>query len=152
MGSVYARDVFVEVFDRVRATDAKTRSKPRRPTLRLCAPCENHAECGTHFLGIARRKLRSREARDPPRCKSVLSGRSYNPPAFQLGSSCVSNPIKTIVFWLVIVLSSVLLWQVVKAGATGNKEAEISFSRFMQDVDHGDVYEVTIAGSEVHGK
>src|SRR5438874_5675927 len=61
MGSVYARDVFVEVFDRVRATDAKTRSKPRRPTLRLCAPCENHAECGTHFLGITRRKLRSRE-------------------------------------------------------------------------------------------
>src|SRR5438094_4119795 len=66
MGSVYARDVFVEVFDRVRATDAKTRSKPRRPTLRLCAPCENHAECGTHFPGIARRKLRSREARHPP--------------------------------------------------------------------------------------
>ena len=64
----------------------------------------------------------------------------------------MSNPIKTIVFWLVILLSGVLLWQVVKAGGTGNKEAEISFSRFMQDVDHGDVYEVTIAGSEVHGK
>jgi hypothetical protein len=64
----------------------------------------------------------------------------------------VSNPIKTIAFWLVIVLSGVLLWQVVKAGGAGSKEAEISFSKFLRDVDRGDVSEVTIVGSEVHGK
>jgi len=64
----------------------------------------------------------------------------------------VSNPIKTIAFWLVILLSGVLLWQVVKAGGTGDKEAEISFSKFLQDVDRGDVSEVTIVGTEVHGK
>jgi len=64
----------------------------------------------------------------------------------------VPNRIKNIAFWLVIVLSGVLLWQVVKAGGSGNKEAEISFSKFMQDVDRGEVSEVTIIGSEVHGK
>ena len=62
------------------------------------------------------------------------------------------NRIRNIAFWLVIVLSAVLLWQVVKAGGSGNKEAEISFSKFLQDVEHGDVSEVTIVGSEVHGK
>jgi len=64
----------------------------------------------------------------------------------------VSNPVKTIAFWLVIVLSGVLLWQVVRAGGTGTKEMEISFSKFLQDVDRGDVSEVTIVGTEVHGK
>src|SRR5262245_10964496 len=29
---------------------------------------------------------------------------------------------------------------------------EISFSKFLQDVDHGDVNDVTIIGTEVHGK
>ena len=62
------------------------------------------------------------------------------------------NRIKNIAFWLVIVLSSVLLWQVVKAGDNGSKEAGISFSKFLQDVDRGEVSEVTIVGSEVHGK
>lgn len=64
----------------------------------------------------------------------------------------MSNPIKAIVFWMVILFSGVLLWQVVKAGGTGSKEAEISFSKFLQDVDHGDVNDITIIGSEIHGR
>jgi hypothetical protein len=44
------------------------------------------------------------------------------------------------------------MWQVVKAGDAGNKEAEIPFSRFLQDIDRGEVSQVTIVGSEVHGK
>lgn len=64
----------------------------------------------------------------------------------------MSNPVKAIAFWLVILFSGVLMWQVVKAGGSGTREAEISFSKFLQDVDHGDVSEVTIIGSEVHGK
>jgi FtsH Extracellular len=86
-----------------------------------------------------------------PDIKNALS-QSYNPPAFQPWSSCVPNRIKNIAFWMVILLSGVLMWQVLKAAGTGSKEAEISFSRFLQDVDHGDVSEVTIVGSEVHGK
>jgi cell division protease FtsH len=64
----------------------------------------------------------------------------------------VNSTVKTVAFWLVILLSGVLLWQVVKAGGAGAKESEITFSKFMGDVDHGDVNEVTIVGTEVHGK
>lgn len=64
----------------------------------------------------------------------------------------MSNPIKTIAFWMVIILSSVLLWQIVKAGGSGTRETEISFSKFLQDVDRGDISEVTIIGTDIHGK
>jgi cell division protease FtsH len=64
----------------------------------------------------------------------------------------VNSTTKTVVFWLVIVLSAFLLWQVVKAGGAGQKDTEINFSKFMADVDQGDVKEVTIIGMEVRGK
>ncbi len=64
----------------------------------------------------------------------------------------MNSTVKTVVFWLVIVLSAFLLWQVVKAGGAGQKEQEINFSKFMTDVDQGNVKEVTINLQEVHGK
>ncbi len=64
----------------------------------------------------------------------------------------MNSTVKTVVFWLVIVLSAFLLWQVVKAGGAGQKEQEINFSKFMSDVDQGNVKEVTIIGMEVRGK
>ena len=64
----------------------------------------------------------------------------------------MNSTVKTVVFWLVIILSAVLLWQVVKAGNTGQKDKEINFSQFMSDVDQGVVKEVTISGMEVRGK
>jgi cell division protease FtsH len=64
----------------------------------------------------------------------------------------VNSTVKTVVFWLVIVLSGVLLWQVVKAGGSGAKPKEINFSEFMSQVDQGNVQEVTIMGTEVQGK
>jgi cell division protease FtsH len=64
----------------------------------------------------------------------------------------VNSTVKTIVFWLVIVLSCVLLWQVVKAGGSGSKEREINFSEFMSQVDQGNISEVTLIGTEVRGK
>jgi len=64
----------------------------------------------------------------------------------------VNSTVKTVVFWLVIVLCAVLLWQVVKSGTNGPKESPINFSQLMSDVDQGKVKEVTIAGTEVHGK
>ena len=64
----------------------------------------------------------------------------------------LNSTVKTVAFWLVILLSGVLLWQVVKAGGSGAKEATIPFSKFMQDVDRGDVSDVTVIGPEVHGK
>jgi len=64
----------------------------------------------------------------------------------------VNSTVKTVVFWLVIVLSAFLLWQVVRAGSNGQKEKEITFSQFLSEVDQGSVKEVTITAQEVRGK
>jgi cell division protease FtsH len=64
----------------------------------------------------------------------------------------VNSTVKTIVFWLVIVLSAFLLWEVVRASNSGQKEKEVNFSQFLNDVDQGNVKEVTITGQEVRGK
>jgi cell division protease FtsH len=53
---------------------------------------------------------------------------------------------------LVIVVSAFLLWTVVKQGSSGQKDREVNFSQFMQDVDQGKVAEVTIIGMEIRGK
>ena len=64
----------------------------------------------------------------------------------------MNSTVKTVVFWLVIILSAVLLWQVVKAGSSGPKERTISFSEFLSDVDQGKIADVSITGTEVRGK
>jgi cell division protease FtsH len=64
----------------------------------------------------------------------------------------VNSTVKTVAFWLLIVLSGVLLWRVVQTGGAGNKEQEISFSTFLNEVDKGTIGDVTISGNEVRGK
>ena len=64
----------------------------------------------------------------------------------------MNSTVKTIAFWLVIVLAGVLLWQVVKAGSSAPKEREINFSAFLSEVDKGNVSDVTVTGQEVRGK
>jgi len=64
----------------------------------------------------------------------------------------VNSTVKTVVFWLVIVLAGVLLWQVVSKTNSGPKEREINFSEFLSNVDQSNVSEVTIIGQEVRGK
>jgi len=58
--------------------------------------------------------------------------------------------VKNLVFWLVIILSAVLLWQVVKGGDTP-QIPEISYSEFLSQVDAGNVSKVSIAGNRVTG-
>jgi len=64
----------------------------------------------------------------------------------------VNSTVKAVVFWLAIVLSAFLLWQVMKTGSTGQKDKEVNFSQFLTDVDQGNVKEVTITAQEVRGK
>jgi len=64
----------------------------------------------------------------------------------------VNSTVKTVIFWLVIVVSAILLWQVVRSGSTSQKEAEVTFSQFLSDVDQGNVNEVTIDAQQVRGK
>jgi cell division protease FtsH len=56
-----------------------------------------------------------------------------------------------VVFWLVIVLSGILLWQVVKNGSGGTKQKEINFSEFMSQVNQGNIASVKVVGPEVTG-
>ena len=63
---------------------------------------------------------------------------------------------KTVVFWVVMLASAVLLWQVVKTG-TPSKEEDLNFTRFLTEVEAGNVAEVTIIGTsnappEIRGK
>ena len=51
----------------------------------------------------------------------------------------MNSTVKTVVFWLVIVLSAFLLWQVMKGGAGAKNDTEVSFSKFLTDVDQGNV-------------
>ena len=65
----------------------------------------------------------------------------------------MNSTVKTVVFWLVIVLSGVLLWQVSSRTPTrARRDKDLTFSEFLSQVDQGNVTEVTIIGQEVHGK
>ncbi len=62
----------------------------------------------------------------------------------------MNSNIKTLIFWVVLVCLAVLLFAVVRSGQ-GPTEKQISFTQFLNDVQQGQVKEVTIAGNEVHG-
>jgi len=64
----------------------------------------------------------------------------------------VNSTVKTGLFWLLIVISAVLLWQVVKSARDGQKDTELNVSQFMSDVDQGTIRELTVNGMEVRGK
>ena len=64
----------------------------------------------------------------------------------------MNSTVKTIIFWVVILISAVALWQVVKTANSGQKEREINFSQLMAEVEQGNVKEVTLTGMEVRGK
>jgi cell division protease FtsH len=59
-------------------------------------------------------------------------------------------------FWLLIGVSALLLWEVVKGAREGQKDKEINFSQFMTDVDQGNIRELTLTVNlnvmEVRGK
>ena len=63
----------------------------------------------------------------------------------------MSSVAKTVIFWMVIVVSAFLLWQVVRSGGAAQAVPEISYSEFLGRVAVGQVSKVTIAGSVVHG-
>jgi cell division protease FtsH len=64
----------------------------------------------------------------------------------------VNSTVKTVVFWVVIGLSALLLWTVIQQGRGGQKDKEVNFSQFMSDVASGNVHEVTLDGQQVRGK
>jgi cell division protease FtsH len=63
----------------------------------------------------------------------------------------MGTTIKTLVFWIVITVSALLLWQVVKNNQSTQSVPEISYSQFLSQVDSGNVAKVRIAGSTGEG-
>ena len=64
----------------------------------------------------------------------------------------MNSTVKTVLFWLLIGISALLLWTVVKGARDGQKDKEVNFSQFMSDVDQSNVREVNVDGMQVHGK
>ncbi|HVN80117.1 MAG TPA: ATP-dependent metallopeptidase FtsH/Yme1/Tma family protein, partial [Terriglobia bacterium] len=63
----------------------------------------------------------------------------------------MNSTVKTLLFWVVLILAAVLLWQVVQRTQTP-KEQELTFSDFMNEVDKANVAKVEIMGSDVKGQ
>jgi cell division protease FtsH len=64
----------------------------------------------------------------------------------------VNSTVKTVLFWLLIGVSALLLWEVVKGARDGQKDKEMNFSEFMTNVDQGRVRDITVDGMQVKGK
>jgi cell division protease FtsH len=64
----------------------------------------------------------------------------------------VNSTVKTVLFWLLIGISALLLWEVVKGARDGQKDKEVNVTQFMSDVDQNNVREITVNGMEVRGK
>ena len=64
----------------------------------------------------------------------------------------MNSTVKTVLFWLLIGISALLLWTVVKGAKESQKDREVNFSQFMADVDAGKVHDVTVDGMQVKGK
>jgi len=59
--------------------------------------------------------------------------------------------VKSVVFWVVIMISAVALWRAVKSGESQQAAPEISYSQFLSQVEAGNVVKVTISGNAVQG-
>jgi cell division protease FtsH len=64
----------------------------------------------------------------------------------------VNSTVKTALFWLLILISAVLLWQVVKSARDGQKDAELNVTQFMSNLEQNSIQEFTVNGMEVRGK
>jgi len=64
----------------------------------------------------------------------------------------VNSTVKTVLFWLLIGVSALLLWGVVKNARDGQKDKEINVTQFMSDIDANNIHEITVTGMEVRGK
>ncbi len=66
----------------------------------------------------------------------------------------MNSTVKTIMFWVFILICLLMLWTVVSKGTSGlgGKDQEISYSDLSAKIAAGQVQEATIQGSDLHGK
>jgi cell division protease FtsH len=62
----------------------------------------------------------------------------------------VNSAVKNIIFWVVMVVTALLIWAVVKT-TSGERVQEYTFTQFWNEVNGSNVREVTISGTDVTG-
>ena len=63
----------------------------------------------------------------------------------------MNSTFKTVVFWIVMLCTAVLLWKAVNA-KTGEKVETVSFSDFMDQAEQGNIQKVTASGQQIEGE
>lgn len=64
----------------------------------------------------------------------------------------MNRTVKTLVFWIVIVVSASLLWQIVRSGQANPSSPEINYSTFISKAQSGEIARVSITGARVEGE
>jgi cell division protease FtsH len=62
----------------------------------------------------------------------------------------LNSTLKSLLFWMVLIVVGILIWQF--STSFQRNENTIEFSRFLQDLDKGEVQSVVITGNEITGK
>ena len=63
----------------------------------------------------------------------------------------MNSTVKTVMFWVFILMCLMLLWTVVTKSTGAGKDAEISYSDLFDKAQAGAVQDATIEGNELHG-
>src|ERR1700756_1088809 len=63
----------------------------------------------------------------------------------------VNSTVKTIMFWVFILICLLMLWTVVSKSTNMTKTAEVGYSDLLDKVEAGQVGDVVIQGTDVHG-
>ncbi len=63
----------------------------------------------------------------------------------------MNSTVKTIMFWVFILICLMLLWGVVQRGTNMGKDTEVTYSELLDKIAAGQVQDVTIQGTELHG-
>ncbi len=61
----------------------------------------------------------------------------------------MNSTARTIIFWMFMILLAVVLWRLASTGNQSAREKEVNYTEFLQNVEKGNVVEVTIALSPV---
>ena len=63
----------------------------------------------------------------------------------------MNSTVKTIMFWVFILICLMLLWGVVQKSSSMGKDAEVPYSDLLDKIESGQVLDVAIQGTELHG-
>ncbi|MGB6975543.1 MAG: ATP-dependent zinc metalloprotease FtsH [Terracidiphilus sp.] len=63
----------------------------------------------------------------------------------------MNSTVKTIMFWVIILVSLMLLWSLVQKSNSGSKNQEVTYSDFFNKVQAGQVLDAVVQGTELHG-